>query len=263
MDNRKIGIFDSGVGGLTVFSEIIKQLPNEEIIYIGDTKRFPYGSKSKESIIQISKQIVNYLVSQNVKLIVIACGTATSQALEELKQIYKVPIIGIIEPTILNCINNDTKNVGIIATKGTIRSGEWEKQIKQKNNNTYIISKETPLLAQMAEEGWTKNEVAKMAIKEYMKDFKDTKIEKIILGCTHYPLFEELIKQELGNNVEIINTGKQMAKYLKEYLNKNNMENTITNKENYSINLTDTECNFINVAEKLLNKSLKINKIEL
>ena len=132
MDNRKIGVFDSGVGGLTVFSEIKKELPNENIIYVGDTKRFPYGSKSKENIIQISKQIVNYLILQDVKLIVIACGTATSQALEELRKIYRIPILGIIEPTIENCINKDTKSIGIIATKGTIRSGEWEKQIKQK-----------------------------------------------------------------------------------------------------------------------------------
>ena len=177
MDNRKIGVFDSGVGGLTVFSEIIKQLPSEDIIYIGDTKRFPFGNKSKESIISISKQIVNYLILQDVKLIVIACGTATSQALEELRKIYKIPIIGIIEPTIENCIKEDTKRVGIIATKGTIRSGEWEKQIKQKNNNIETISIETPLLASMAEEGWTQNQVAKAAIKEYMKEFKNTKIE--------------------------------------------------------------------------------------
>lgn len=266
MNNKKIGIFDSGVGGLTVFSEIIKELPNEKIIYIGDTKRFPYGSKSKENIIQISKQIVNYFILQDVKLIVIACGTATSQALEELRNIYKIPIIGIIEPTIENCINKDTKNVGIIATKGTIRSGEWEKKIKEKNNNIKTISIETPLLASMAEEGWTENLVAKEAIKEYMKSFKNSNIEKIILGCTHYPLFTKLISEELNKNVDIINTGKQMAKYLKNYLNKNQMENKENNikiEDKYSIKLTDTECNFINVAEKLLEKKYEINKIEL
>lgn len=267
MDNRKIGIFDSGVGGLTVFSEIIKELPNENIIYVGDTKRFPYGSKSKENIIQISKQIVNYLILQDVKLIVIACGTATSQALEELRKIYRIPIVGIIGPTIKNCINENTKSVGIIATKGTIRSGEWEKQIKQKNKNIETISIETPLLASMAEEGWTENQVAKEAIKEYMKGLKNTNIEKLILGCTHYPLFEKLIQQELGSSVETINTGKQMAKYLKNYLEENEMFNdvgkSIASSQKYSINLTDTECNFINVAEKLLNKKVEINKIEL
>lgn len=269
MDNRKIGIFDSGVGGLTVLSEIIEELPNENIIYIGDTKRFPYGNKSKENIVQISKQIVNYLILQDVKLIVIACGTATSQALEELRKIYKIPIVGIIEPTIENCINDNTKSVGIIATKGTIRSNQWEKQIKQKNNNVQVISIETPLLASMAEEGWTNNDVAKAAIKEYMKKFRNSNIEKLILGCTHYPLFEELIKQELGNKVETINTGKQMAKYLKKYLEENkmfsNLQKDISSclQAQYNITLTDTECNFINIAEKLLNKRIKINKVEL
>lgn len=262
MDNRKIGIFDSGVGGLTVFSEIIKELPNEGIVYVGDTKRFPYGNKSKESIIQISKEIVNYLILQNVKLIIIACGTATSQALEELKKIYKIPIIGIIEPTIENCINEKTKSVGVIATKGTIKSGQWEKNIKIKNKGVEVISKETPLLASMAEEGWTENLVAKEAIKEYMKDFKDSNIEKLILGCTHYPLFGKLINDELEGKVEIINTGKQMAKYLKKYLKENKL---LSNKENskYKINLTDTECNFIDIAKNLLGKKLKIDKIEL
>ena len=263
MNNNKIGIFDSGVGGLTVFSEITKELPNENIIYVGDTKRFPYGSKSKENIIQISKQIVNYLILEDVKLIVIACGTATSQALEELKKIYRIPIVGIIEPTIENCINENTKNVGIIATKGTIRSGEWEKQIKLKNKNIETISVETPLLASMAEEGWTENNVAKEAIKEYMREFKNTKIEKLILGCTHYPLFEKLITDELGSEVETINTGKQMAKYLKKYLQENNMLNQNKNNSEYIINLTDTETNFVNVAEKLLNKKIQINKLEL
>lgn len=263
MNNNKIGIFDSGVGGLTVFSEITKELPNENIIYVGDTKRFPYGSKSKENIIQISKQIVNYLILQDVKLIVIACGTATSQALEELRKIYRIPIVGIIEPTIENCIKNDTKSVGIIATKGTIRSGEWERQIKLKNKNITTISVETPLLASMAEEGWTENDVAKEAIKEYMKEFKNTKIEKLILGCTHYPLFEKLITQELENEVETINTGKQMAKYLKKYLQENNMLNQNKNNGEYIINLTDTETNFMNVAEKLLGKKIQINKLEL
>ena len=152
MDTRPIGIFDSGVGGLTVLTELRKKLPNENYIYIGDTKRFPYGSKSKETIIQISKRIVDTLISKKVKLIVIACGTATSQALEELKQIYNIPIIGIIEPTVENQMNETVKRVGVIATRGTIRSKVWETKICKKNPSIAILSKETPLLAPMAGE---------------------------------------------------------------------------------------------------------------
>lgn len=261
MDTRPIGIFDSGVGGLTVLKEIKKVLPNENYIYIGDTKRFPYGSKSKESIIQMSKRMIEYLIKQEVKVIVIACGTATSQALEEVKKIYATPIIGIIAPTVENQIQKDTKRVGVIATRGTIRSHAWTDAIKQKNAQIEVIAKETPLLASMAEEGWTQNEVAKQTIKEYMKELKQEKLEKLILGCTHYPLFKELIQQELTEKVEIINTGVEMAKFLQQYLQQNKRLNE-QGEGTEKIYLTDIECNFVNVAEILLQEKIEIEELE-
>lgn len=261
MDTRPIGIFDSGVGGLTVLTELRKKLPNENYIYIGDTKRFPYGSKSKETIIQISKRIVDTLISKKVKLIVIACGTATSQALEELKQIYNIPIIGIIEPTVENQMNETVKKVGVIATRGTIRSKVWETTICKKNPSIAILSKETPLLAPMAEEGWIENEVARSAIKEYMKDWKEENLDALILGCTHYPLFEKLLRKELGDKIKIINTGKEIAKSLEQYLKENDLKNEGIGTE--EIYLTDTESNFLNVAKKLFHKEIKIQKIDL
>lgn len=199
MDTRPIGIFDSGVGGMTVLSEIKKKFPNEDLIYLGDTKNFPYGDKSKETIIKMAIKCVEFLIKNNVKLIIIACGTATSQALKELKNIYKIPIIGIITPTIINIkrnINPNKRNtIGVIATEGTIRSGKWEEELKQEIDNVIVINKACPLLAPMAEQGWTNNNVAKEAIKEYMRPFKKQKIDKLILGCTHYPLFKELIRR--------------------------------------------------------------------
>lgn len=261
MDTRPIGIFDSGVGGLTVLTELRKKLPNENYIYIGDTKRFPYGSKSKETIIQISKRIVDTLISKKVKLIVIACGTATSQALEELKQIYNIPIIGIIEPTVENQMNETVKRVGVIATRGTIRSKVWETTICKKNPSIAILSKETPLLAPMAEEGWIDNEVARSAIKEYMKDWKEENLDALILGCTHYPLFEKLLRKELGDTIKIINTGKEIAKSLEQYLKENDLKNEGIGTE--EIYLTDTESNFLNVAKQLFHKEIKIQKIDL
>ncbi len=261
MDTRPIGIFDSGVGGLTVLTELRKKLPNENYIYIGDTKRFPYGSKSKETIIQISKRIVDTLISKKVKLIVIACGTATSQALEELKQIYNIPIIGIIEPTVENQMNEKVKKVGVIATRGTIRSKVWETTICKKNPSIAILSKETPLLAPMAEEGWIDNEVARSAIKEYMKDWKEENLDALILGCTHYPLFEKLLRKELGDTIKIINTGKEIAKSLEQYLKENDLKNEGIGTE--EIYLTDTESNFLNVAKQLFHKEIKIQKIDL
>lgn len=265
MDKRPIGIFDSGVGGMTVLSEIAKELPNENLIYLGDTKNFPYGDKSKENIIKISKKCAKFLIEQNVKLIVIACGTATSQSLEELKKEFSIPIIGIINPTIYDIKKNTigTKTtVGVIATEGTIRSNKWESGLKAEIPNVEVINKACPLLAPMAEQGWINNNVAKEAIKEYMKIFKDKNLDKIILGCTHYPLFKDLIKEELGTKVEIINTGEKIAKYLNKYLTDNRIRNEDANNSICKIYLTDTECNFINVAKNLLNDDNVKDKID-
>ncbi len=256
MDKKPIGMFDSGVGGLTVLEEIRKILPQEDIIYLGDTKRFPYGSKSKEAIIDISKKCTKFLEKENVKMIIIACGTATSQALEEIKKVSNIPVIGIIEPTVNYLMDKNYKKIGIIATNGTIKSGEWERKLKEKIKNIDVISKATPLLAPMAEQGWTENEVAKQTIKEYMKDLKD--IDTLILGCTHYPLFKSLIQNELGKDVKLINTGEMMANYIKKYLHCKNIQNDENNVGNYQIYLTDLEQGFINVAKKLL----KDNNIE-
>lgn len=260
MDERPIGMFDSGVGGLTVLKEVKKLMPNEEIIYLGDTARFPYGSKSKETIIEISKDCVKKLIEKNVKLIIIACGTATSQSIDILKQEFDIPIIGIIEPTIkyLENKSKEKEKIGVIATQGTIRSGAWEKQIVENIKNINVISEETPLLATMAEQGWTNNKVAKYTIKEYMKKFK--KVNRLILGCTHYPMFEELIKKELSKKVDIINTGEKVAIYLKNYLEKNNLQNNKKNKA-CKIYLTDTENNFVNIAKNLLEEEIKIEKL--
>ena len=207
MDKRPIGIFDSGVGGMTVLAELKQHFPNEDLIYLGDTKNFPYGDKSKENIIKLSTKCASYLISKDVKLIIIACGTATSQALEELKKIYRLPIEGIISATIENIKKNQNNNlkIGVIATEGTIRSNKWQEELRREMKEVEVINKACPLLAPMAEQGWTNNKVAKEAIKEYMKPFQNQKIDKLILGCTHYPLFCDLIKEELGNSVEIIN----------------------------------------------------------
>ena len=254
MDNRSIGMLDSGVGGLTVLKEVRKALPQENIIYLGDTKRFPYGSKSKESIVQLTKQGIDFLLAKNVKAIVIACGTATSQALEEMQKLYRIPIIGIIDSTVQYIKEKaNLKNVGVIATTGTIRSKGWEIQLKKAIPNIQVKSKACPLLAPMAEEGWIHNETAKLTVQEYLKDMKE--IDALILGCTHYPLFEPLIKEELTDTVEIIHTGKLVSKELKRRLLQFDLQANIASAST-SIYLTDTETNFIQVAGRLLENPL-------
>lgn len=260
MDKRPIGVFDSGVGGVTVLKEIQKLIPNENYIYIGDTASFPYGSKSQKTIIKLCKKRIEDLINNNVKLIVIACGTATSQALEEMQKIFNIPIIGIIEPTVKYLKDNNIRKIGIIATAGTIRSKGWEKKIKQNIKESDVQSKACPLLAPMAEEGWINNDIAKLAVHEYIKDIKN--IEALILGCTHYPLFIDSIKKEVGEDVDIINTGKMVAKEVKDYININNLQNDKNNKGITKIFLTDIECNFINVAKKLMQiEDISIKKL--
>lgn len=260
-DTRPIGMFDSGVGGLTVLKEVIKQNEKENIIYLGDTKRFPYGSKSKESIIELTRQGMEFLISKNVKVIVIACGTATSQALEELQKQYNIPIVGIIDSTVQYIKDNkNLRKIGVIATTGTIRSKGWENKIHSQISDAVVYNKACPLLAPMAEEGWTDNEIAKLTIREYLKEFEN--IDCLILGCTHYPLFKKIIKEELKNKVEIINTGEKLSEDLKETLLKEKIQNTNKEKGKCEIYLTDTETNFVNVANKLLSNDEIIQNIK-
>lgn len=260
MDARPIGIFDSGVGGLTVFTEIRKTLPNENIIYLGDTKNFPYGNKKKEDIINLAINNVEMLLKKDVKIIVIACGTATSQAIDILKQKYNIPIIGIIEPTVEYVKKQQIDEIGVIATEGTIRSGAWEKKLKEKIDGINVENKACPMLAEIAEEGKAKSAEGRNAIKEYMQPFKSKHINKIILGCTHYPIYEEIIKQELNYEVELINSGTIVAKYLDEYLKQENMENTEAKKLE-KIYLTKPEKEFENIAKNIMKVDMKIEEI--
>ena len=260
MNSKPIGIFDSGVGGLTVFTEIRKILPNENIIYLGDTKNFPYGNKKKEDIIDLAINNVEMLLKKDVKIIVIACGTATSQAIDILKQKYNIPIIGIIEPTVEYVKKQNIKQIGVIATEGTIRSGAWENKLKEKIEGINVENKACPMLATIAEEGKAKSAEGRNAIKEYMQPFKSKHINKIILGCTHYPIYEEIIKQELNYDVELINSGTIVAKYLKEYLQQKDMLNK-DEKTVEKIYLTKPEKEFKNIAKNIMKVDMEIEEI--
>lgn len=260
MKNKAIGVFDSGVGGLTVLAEIRKNLLNENIIYLGDTKNFPYGNKNKEEIIKFAIQNVETLIKQNVKIIVIACGTATSQALDIVKEKFDIPIIGIIEPTVEYIEKQKYQKVGVIATEGTIRSGAWEQKLKERMPEIEVTNKACPMLATIAEEGKARSVEGRIAIKEYMRPFKEKHIDKIILGCTHYPIYEKIIREELEYEVELINTGVTVSKYLQKYLKEHNLENEEQNRTE-KIYLTKPEKEFENIAKNILNENLDIQAI--
>ncbi len=253
MDTRPIGMLDSGMGGVTVLAEIKKELPKENIIYYGDTLHFPYGNKSRETILELTQKGISFLVDKGVKAIVIACGTATSQALEELQSQYTIPIIGIIKPTIEEIAKRNYSRIGVIGTAGTIRSKAWENALKQVLPDSTVYSKACPLLAPMAEEGWTDNEIARLTVKEYVKDFKEKKLEGLILGCTHYSFFQKWIQQELGKEVSIINTGEMVSKTIKKILQEQDIQNLEEEKE-VEIYLTNIECNMVQMLEKYLPK---------
>ena len=253
VDNRAIGIFDSGMGGITVLSQLIKELPKEKFLYLADTKNFPYGGKSKEEILALTKNNIEILINRQVKMIVIACGTATSQAIEVLKEKFDIPIIGIIEPTVKYIKNQKFDKVGVIATEGTIKNGAWERKLKDEIPNIQVVNKACPMLATIAEEGKAKSKEGRKVIKEYMIPFKEKRVNKIILGCTHFPIYEQIIREELEYDVELINTGKFVSLELEQILKKNNLENDNFNKGNIIIDLTKQEEQFNVIAQNILD----------
>ena len=225
MDTRPIGVFDSGIGGLTVLKELEETFKEENFIYLGDTLNFPYGDKTKEEIISFSKSNIEYLISKNVKMIIIACGTATSQSLDEMRELFDIPIMGIIEPTVQYVKNMSIRKIGVIATTGTIRSGAWEKSLKKQISDIEVVSNACPLLAGIAEEGKATSKESIEAVHNYMEIFKQNHIDTIILGCTHYPIYDEIIKKEFSYKVNLINTGKAVAQNVKKYLSENKIQN--------------------------------------
>ena len=259
MDSRAIGVFDSGVGGCTVLKEIKKQLPNENYIYLGDTKRFPYGEKSKEEIIEYAKEAVHFFERNNVKAIIIACGTATSQALEEAQKETLIPVIGVIEPTAKYIKEKKYKKIGLIATKGSIRSKGWEQNIKKENEDIEITTKACPLLAPLVEQGWAKSKATKIIVKEYLKDIKN--VEAIVLGCTHYPIIKDIIKKYSKRKTEIINVGEYVAKELKLMLIKNNILNEGKDSKT-KIYLTDIQTEATELIPILLDEKVDIELLE-
>ncbi len=210
--SKAIGVFDSGVGGLTVVKELIRQLPDEDIIYFGDTARVPYGIKSKETVIRFSIENILFLLKQEVKLICVACNTVSSVALPVIRNHFRVPIVGVITPGVREAVYaTQNKRIGIIGTRGTINSRAYEKEIKQLDPKVLVKSVACPLFVPFAEEGWISGGVVKEVARVYLKPLKSARVDTVILGCTHYPLLKTVIKEVLGKDVRLIDSAKQVA----------------------------------------------------
>ncbi len=226
-----IGVFDSGVGGLTVAREIMRQIPNERLIYFGDTARVPYGNKSKETVTKYSRQIVRFLKSQNVKAIVVACNTASAYALEEIEKELDIPIIGVVKPG-AKVAAEATRNhrVGVIATAGTIQSQIYTEYIQGIQNDIQVIGKACPLFVPLVEEGLLEDPVTDEIATRYLNELKDIDIDTLILGCTHYPLIRSTVGRIMGESVTLVNPAYETARELKEMLERQNLLNPSTQR---------------------------------
>lgn len=255
----KIGLFDSGVGGLTVLKEFVKQMPENDYIYFGDTKRVPYGSKSEDTIKKFSKQIVDFLIEKDVEYIVVACGTVSAVALDYLNETYpQIPVKGVIEPTSRFFKDKETScKIGILGTKTTINSGRWEKEIK-KSNRFITYSRACPLFVPLVEEGITQGIIVEEIIKMYLNNFKKLKIEYIVLGCTHYPLLSNGISKYFGEKVKLINPGEETAKHIKEIIhNQNKRKDEKEKKGKLEIYLSDINKHSLDLANMILGVNVK------
>ena len=220
MDNRPIGVFDSGIGGLTVVDALAKSLPNESILYVGDTARVPYGNKSKENVQQYACEITEWLIEQDCKLIVVACNTVSSQALEKLHTKYNLPIIGVIRPGVSAAIKATINHcVGVLGTYATIRSDAYGNALRDQNKNISVVSRACPLFVPLAEEGWVNGDIPESVANIYLDPIKESMIDTVILGCTHYPLLKSTIKKVLGESVTLVDSGEATAKAVGFILN--------------------------------------------
>ncbi len=251
-----IGVFDSGVGGLTVAREIMRNLPNERIVYFGDTARVPYGSKSKDTIIRYSRQIIRFLQTQGVKAIVIACNTASALALEEVEKEFDLPIIGVVKPG-ARVAAGTTKNgrIGVIGTESTIHSHMYRQLISSYDPGITVYGKACPLFVPLVEEGWLKDPVTEEVAKRYLKDLLRQDIDTLILGCTHYPLLRSLIAGIVGDQVQLVNPAYETARELGCLLEQKGIANPgekEPGKEPYRFFVSDAADKFKNFANSIL-----------
>ena len=259
MENRNtapIGVFDSGVGGLTVAREIMRQLPEENVVYFGDTARVPYGSKSKNNIIRYSRQIIRFLRTKNVKAIVIACNTASALALDTVQREIDIPIIGVIIPGARAAVA-ETRNgkIGVLGTEATIRSETYTKVIRQLKPDAEVLGKPCPLFVPLVEEGFAKHKITQEVISIYLADMKETDIDTMILGCTHYPLLRSTVREIMGDSVNLVNPAYETAVELKRLLEEHQIMNDGEHREGelkYQFYVSDAADKFKQFANSIL-----------
>ncbi|HYN80269.1 MAG TPA: glutamate racemase [Gemmatimonadaceae bacterium] len=252
-----IGVFDSGIGGLTVVRELTRQLPNESIIYFGDTARVPYGPKSPETVIRYSREITSFLRDQGVKAVVVACNTATAHALPALRDEYDLPIIGVIEPGSRAAARaTRSGNVGVIGTHGTINSRAYERAIVAELPTANVMARACPLFVPLIEEGWLETEATRLIATEYLGPFVGAEIDTLVLGCTHYPLMKRAIGEVVGRQVRLIDSAEETAAETAETLRAHSLSHDDGADPTYRFIASDVPDQFLRVGQRFLGKAI-------
>jgi len=258
MSKKALGVFDSGVGGLTVVKELIRQLPQEDIVYFGDTARVPYGIRSKETVIRFAVEDVLFLLHHEIKLICVACNTVSSVALRVLKNSFKVPIVGVLSPGAREAVYATRNNrIGVIGTRATIHSRAYEMEIKQLNPKISVVAVACPLFVPFVEEGFLKGEEVEQVARKYLTPLKQARVDTLILGCTHYPLLKPVIKKIMGEGVILIDSAKQVAVEVAKILDSEGLRNTNFRGGRQNFFVSDNPEWFKSLAKRFLGQPVK------
>ncbi|HHV28455.1 glutamate racemase [Acetivibrio mesophilus] len=257
MDNRPIGVFDSGLGGLTVLKEIKTLLPQESVVYFGDSGRAPYGSKSKETVVKYTFQDIRFLLNQDIKMIVIACNTASACSLDQVKHSFDIPIVEVVGPGAMTAVRETVnKKIGVIGTVATVSSGVYEKAILRLDPEVEIYQKACPLFVPLVEEGWWDNDIALRIVEEYLLPLKEKNIDTLVLGCTHYPLLHNTISKVMGDDVKLVSSALEVAKVVKEMINENNLMRDEKIAPVYRYYTSDSVYKFESLGNSILNHEI-------
>lgn len=254
-----IGIFDSGLGGLTVLREVMQTFPRENFLYFGDTARVPYGEKSQETVIRYSLEIGRYLTSQKIKLLIVACNTASAFAVEDLRRELSIPVVDVIEPAAQEIAKRSSiKHIAVLGTKATIRSGVYQKRISECLPQVRLTTLACPLFVPLVEEHFQDHPATKMIIEEYLKPLIDENVDALILGCTHYPLLVDVIRDVLGQDVEIIDSASACARRVASVLESSMLKFSLSDKVKIKYFVSDDPETFRKFGEQFLGKPIEI-----
>jgi glutamate racemase len=259
-DPRPVGVFDSGLGGLTAVREILRLLPQESVVYFGDSAHLPYGNKSRESVTRFSLDIARFLVRQNVKCLLVACNTASSYALDPLREQLDIPVIGVIEPAARAAVSRSLHGmIGVIGTLGTVSSGAYARAITSLAPGAHVLSRACPLFVPLIEEGWVDHPVTRAIAEEYLLELRQGRVESMILGCTHYPLIAPLLHDLMGDEVALVDSGAEAARAMAEMLGERGQ--LAAGPPEHRFFLSDEPPQFSRIAQAFLGRALPPTRI--